>query len=77
MLINPAFCFNQVYERFSYVEKQPICQEAEKTVLKCFEQNKEQSLNCSEEVRYFTECVLKHQMEYNSKDYLPKPVKDK
>jgi len=69
---------DEVYERFSYVEKQPICQDAQKSVLKCFELNKEQSLNCSEEVKYFTECVLKHQMQFNRNDYLPKPLnKDK
>ncbi|KAF6025494.1 hypothetical protein EB796_016193 [Bugula neritina] len=66
-----------LYERFAYVEGKPICEEAKKAVLECYESNVTTPLNCSEEVKYFTNCVKNYQINYDKRQHLPKPVKTK
>ncbi|XP_067934549.1 MICOS complex subunit mic25-a-like [Watersipora subatra] len=65
---------DDLHERFSYIEKKPVCERAKMDLLKCYEQNRTNSLDCVQEVKYFTTCVRNHQLNFNKKDYTPKQL---
>eukprot|EP00918_Siedleckia_nematoides_P010300 GHVU01022502.1.p1 GENE.GHVU01022502.1~~GHVU01022502.1.p1 ORF type:complete len:155 (+),score=17.72 GHVU01022502.1:112-576(+) len=54
-----AKAVEEVEQKFLKTTASPICTELQEDVLKCYQDNQSQGLNCSSHVQAFSECVRK------------------
>lgn len=57
---------HELSARFRLKQSPVVCQEAQNSVLQCYQSNKTTSLNCNEQVRAFVQCVETARFNYLS-----------